>query len=336
MAVTRQAVLRVLADGAEHSGADLARSLGVTRAAVWKVIRACRDDGVAIEAVRGRGYRLAAPLDLLGTAPIRAGLKPAVADRLDALELHWSLASTSDHLLGLEPPVAPGRARVCLTEFQTGGRGRRGRRWVAAFGESLCLSLAWSFAASPTQLGTLGMVAGVGVWRALRAAGCTDAALKWPNDVVIGGRKLAGILIDVRGEAGGPLQAVVGVGVNHRLSPATRAGVAAARDPALQADSLSPADLHGCGVAIDRNALAACLIGELIDTLLTFDAQGFGALVDVWREADYLHGQPVTVHTDSGVLAGVARGIAADGRLQVTTDRGIMHVLTGDVSVRPA
>ncbi len=330
MSVTPQNLLRLLADGEVHSGTALAGRLGVTRAAVWKVMQQLAATGVEVRAARGKGYHLDDPLELLDANVIRTGLSPAVAAQLDALEVHWALPSTSDHLLA-GPRVAPGRMRVCLAEMQSGGRGRRGRTWFAVAGHGLCLSVAWRFASSPAQLSSLGLAAGVGVLRAVRRAGAAAALLKWPNDVVLDGRKLAGILVDVQGEAGGPMQVVVGVGLNYRAAATTTAGVAAA-------GGLPPASLceaAGPQVAA-RNAVAALLVEALHGVLGEFGRDGFSALAAEWRAADYLGGRAVTVLADDMRYSGTVRGIAADGRLQLATDNGILHLLSGDVSVRPA
>ncbi len=330
MPVTPQNLLRLLADGEVHSGTALATGLGVTRSAVWKVMHQLEALGIEVRAAKGKGYHLDAPLELLDRAAIAAALPAAVTARLDALEVHWALPSTSDHLLKGER-VAPGRLRACLAEVQSGGRGRRGRPWFAVPGRGLCLSVSWCFRSSPAQLSSLGLAAGVGVLRAVQRAGARAARLKWPNDIVVAGRKLAGILIDVQGEAGGPLHVVIGVGLNYRAAAATTAGVATA-------GGLPPAALVDAadGEAVARNMVAALLVEELCAVLEEFTAHGFGRLAEVWREADYLRGRPVTVVADDAHYQGVVHGIAADGRLQLATDSGIMHLLSGDVSVRPA
>lgn len=328
MSLTQEQLLRRLADGRVHSGTKLAAGFGVTRAAVWKCIQQLQELGVEIHAGAGRGYQLAQPLELLSAAAIQAAVPEALRGNCESFEVLWSIRSTNDRLLDL-PVVEPGRSRVCLAEFQSGGRGRRGRKWFAPAGAGLCLSVSWSFRSSPPQLACLGLVAGVGVLRAMRAAGATGAQLKWPNDLVVEGRKLAGILIDVRGEAGGPLQAVVGVGLNYDLPDAAIADIVAA-------GGLRPAAFSESGGRAGRNALAAALVTELHSVMNEFAASGFVALADEWRAADYLQGKSVEVATDSEALAGTVRGIAADGRLQLQTAAGIIHLSTGDVSVRLA
>ena len=328
MSLTPEKLLRLLADGQVHSGTALAKELGVTRAAVWKCMQQLEALGVAVAADAGKGYQLDRPLELLDADKIRAALPESCALGGSEIDVLWSTASTNDHLLQL-PAVEPGQSRACLAEFQTAGRGRRGRAWLAPAGSGLCLSLAWGFRSSPPQLACLGLVAGVAVLRAARAAGATGAELKWPNDVLVDGRKLAGILIDVKGEAGGPLQVVAGVGLNIDLPHRVGAEIVAE-------GGLAPASLREAGAEAGRNAVAAMLIAELHGALHEFTTNGFSALGADWRAADYLQGREVTICVDGDSVAGVVRGIAADGRLQLETGSGIEHFTTGDVSVRLA
>ena len=329
MAGTVEKLLRRLADGHEHSGPQLAADLGVTRAAVWKTVQQLADLGLEVQAERGKGYRLPAALEFLGADLLEGQLEGCTRDSLESLEVFWSLDSTSDYLLR-EPAVRPGFSRACFAEFQTGGRGRRGRRWYAPIGHGICVSLSWSFASSPANLSCLGLAAGVGVLRAAQRAGAREAQLKWPNDVVLDGKKLAGILIDVQGEAGGPLRVVVGVGLNYKFT-------AAAASQIVAAGGLSPvaiADAAGDELW-SRSKTAATLVDELHGVLVEFSGRGFSGLAADWRAADYLAGRRVVVTADTGELAGIVRGIGADGRLQLETEGGIQHIVNGDVSVRP-
>ncbi len=329
MQATQQNLLRLLADAELHSGTKLAAELGLTRAAVWKTMQQLEALGVEVQAVKGKGYRLAQPAELLDEQAIRSAMPPAASQRVAQLEVLWQTESTSDHLLAADA-VPPGQCRVCVAEFQTGGRGRRGRPWFAAAGSGICLSLSWSFNTSPQPLSCLGLAAGVGVLRAVHAAGAAEAQLKWPNDVMLNDAKLAGILLDVQGEAGGPMRVVVGVGLNYRLPGAAVRQVVAA-------GGVRPASLlDAATVNLSRNAMVAKLIAELQQVMLDFAARGFSYFADDWRAADYLRGKRVRVLTDAGETAGRVRGIAADGRLQVETGAGIEHLANGDVSIRSA
>ena len=152
-------LLKLLADGRQHSGRDLAAALGITRAAIWKQVQLLRERGIAVAAQAGQGYSLALPLELLERDGIFAALPPDLRPVIDDLQVLWVAESTSDLLLQ-GGRTEPGRARICLAEYQTGGRGRRGRQWFAAVGSGVCISVGWCFPAAPASLSCLGLAAG--------------------------------------------------------------------------------------------------------------------------------------------------------------------------------
>ena len=242
------------------------------------------------------------------------------------LEVHEELASTSDRLLAVTDLPA-GRFDACLAEFQSAGRGRRGRRWLAPFASGLCLSVNWNFRDAPAALSALSLAIGVAILRALRGQAIHGLALKWPNDIVHGRRKLGGILIDMRGEAAGPAYVVVGCGINVRLPPGLRAE--------LQAEGIEAA---GLSELLDsppgRSALAASIVNEISLALEEFGARGLPAFLDEWRDADDLIDQPVRVQQGAETLEGLARGIDADGALLVDAGGARRRILSGEVSVR--
>ena len=322
----RGELLRLLADGELHSGEELAAALSISRAAVWKQLQRLGDWGIALEARAGSGYRLAAALDLLDAAQIRSLLPQGSRERLRNLEVHETLDSTNDRLL-TAGNLPPGRFDACLAEFQTAGRGRRGRRWVAPFASGLCLSVNWSYRDAPATQGALSLAAGVAVLRALRRLGFPDLSLKWPNDIVHRDGKLGGILVDLRGEAAGPAYFVVGVGINVRLPKKAR--------DTLRAEGVKAIDLASLGTEAVRNLAASALIGELAFALEEFGARGMTAFADEWESADALIGRPVRVLQDGQALDGLARGVDSDGALLIDVDGGRRRILSGEVSVRP-
>ena len=322
----RGALLRLLADGELHSGEDLAAHLAISRAAVWKQLQSLGDWGIDLQATPGRGYRLGEPLDLLDAGAIRDALPQWAAGRLRNLEVHEELSSTSDHLLAVAAlPV--GQFDACLAEYQSAGRGRRGRRWLAPFASGLCLSVNWSFGDAAAALGALSLAVGVAILRALRRLNIHGLALKWPNDIVHGRRKLGGILIDMRGEAAGPAYVVVGCGINVRLPQGLRAE--------LQAEGVEAAGLAELlDSPLSRNALAASLVNEIALALEEFAARGLAAFMDEWRSADDLIDQPVRVLQGTETVEGLARGIDGDGALLVDVDGARRRILSGEVTVR--
>jgi BirA family biotin operon repressor/biotin-[acetyl-CoA-carboxylase] ligase len=323
-----QRLYRLLSDREFHSGSVLAAHCGVSRSAVWKAIATLRALGVVVHAVANRGYRLPAASALIEAERITALLPSAAAARLRSGHSCWSTGSTNADLL--QRAVVPtGQFDFLTAEYQSAGRGRRTRRWFAPPGGALCLSLNWSFATLPPDIGALSLAIGVCALRALRALGVTGAALKWPNDLVVGTGKLGGILIELRAEAGGPALVVIGIGMNVALGPALLEQVLATGTRAV--------DLSGLGVpACDRNHLAAALISACIAGLEEFERAGFRPFVAEWRAADALAGQPVAVSADAGTVIGHARGIDAAGALCVQTREGLRRFVSGDVSVRAA
>jgi len=327
-------IFTALADGGLHSGEALADAAGVTRSAVWKAIGQLRERGLDIEAQPHRGYQLARRTAALDAALISAGLVKEIA-ALVAIETCWETASTNADLLA-RSPLAPGRFAVLLAENQTAGRGRRGRAWRAALGDSLCLSIATSFEPLPRDLPALTLAIGVCVRDALEACGAEGLGLKWPNDLVLAAaaeepalRKLGGILVELRAEAGGPGYVVVGIGLNLRLSSELRGAIA---ESGTQAEGLETLGLE----AAARNRLASVLIEQCVLGLRRFAAQGFAPFVADWRAADVLKGRAVRVCDASGERCGIARGIDARGALQLELEDGRCEsIIGGEVSVRP-
>ena len=319
-------LLQLLADGALHSGEELAARLGVSRAAVWKRLQQLEEWGIAVEALTGRGYRLEAPVDLLDADDICSRLPQDARGRLRRLEVHEALDSTSDRLLAVDD-LPSGQFDACLAEFQSAGRGRRGRRWVAPFASGLCLSIGWNYRDAPAALSALSLAAGVAVLRALGRLGIAGLALKWPNDVVRGDSKLGGILIDLRGEAAGPAYVVVGVGINVRLPASAR--------KRLAEEGVDAVDLAALGPPPARNAIAAALVAELSNALGEYGARGLAAFAEEWQDADALAGRTIAVLHGGQTLHGRARGVDSDGALLLEVDGAPRRIVSGEVSVRP-
>jgi len=321
----REALVRLMADGALHSGPQLARALSCSRAAVWKSLQALPDWGLQVESVAARGYQLSCPLDLLDPDTIVAGLPAQAAAQLNDLQVAWTADSTNLRLVETAPP-APGKALAMLAEFQTGGRGRRGRRWQSPLGSGVCLSLSWQFSYPPPGLSALGPAVGVMLRREL-ADYSADARLKWPNDIVTAGGKLAGLLIDVQGESDGPVHVVIGVGVNVSRTPVL---------PAEETSALPPVCLADGGQLPARNVLAAGLIDALLSGLPKFAVEGFASFADEWQRWDAFQGQTVWVSVGETRHAGIARGISPEGALLLEIDGQLEQLYSGDVSLRAA
>lgn len=342
-------IIRLLADGKPCSGETIAAAVGISRAAVWKILHQLDAElGLGIESVRGQGYRLPEPIELLSSDAIQTQLDAESRQRISVLEILDQVDSTNAYLL--EPSrrtalVAKSSARdfgtglaanageicadageICLAERQSAGRGRLGRRWVSPFGRNIYLSILWRYPLAPAQLGGLSLACGVAVAQALDQLGVEGVGLKWPNDVHWQRRKLAGLLLEVAGEAQGPSLVVVGVGLNLRL----RAEEAAAIDQPW-------VDLcEVCGErALGRNALAAALIERLTATLSRYTDAGLTPFLDEWRRLDAYQGEPVSLLNGQQRIQGRYDGIDAQGNLLLETDAGRRTFAAGEVSLRP-
>lgn len=217
------------------------------------------------------------------------------------------------------------RPRALLAERQRAGRGRRGRSWVSAPGHSLCLSLRWPAALPLAAQGPLPLVAGLSCAEALRGLGAA-VQVKWPNDLVCGAGKLGGILVEARGDTASSV-AVIGIGLNLRLPPGLEDVLDAEAQPPAALATLVP-------VLPGRNAIAAALLGHLLERLEQFAARGWPPMQASWDALDALAGRRVRVRDAVGERIGDVLGLAADGALRVRFDHGEATLHSGDVSVR--
>lgn len=325
--MTPLTLLQQLADGNIHSGQDLARRFGVSRAAVWKHVAKLATWGLDVESIPGHGYRLSRPVDLIDGDLLEARCRAACAAPIERIDVFTELGSTNAYLAG-RPAAAAGRLSACVAEFQTAGRGRRGRRWQAPFGAALCLSVGWQFAETVPDLSALTLAAGVVVRRALHRLYRVDAALKWPNDLVWDDRKLGGILVELAAEAQGACRVIVGVGINVSMPVDLLAKISDWERGAADLSQAAP------GVRPQRTGLAAELIEGMAGLLADYASTGFAPYRDEWHAADYLAGRPVRVA--GGGTDGIARGIDADGALRLETADGVLRrIISGDTSIRP-
>lgn len=315
-------LLAQLRDGAAHSGEALATHFGISRAAVWERIQRLREMGADIFATSGKGYQLAHPFEFLSAEAISDRLGPAARAVLQAPTVVGITDSTNQRLL----EAIPSRnihGEAWLAEFQTAGRGRRGDRWRAPPGAAVCLSLGWRFEAPPRDLGALSLVVGIAIARGLQQVGAQGVKLKWPNDLLLGGRKLAGILIEMRSELGGPCTVAIGAGIN----------VAVGAEVKAQIDQPVASLADACAPMPSRNAVAAAVLESLAVTLEEFRRAGFAGFAGAWRELDALAGREVTLGLPDRTVRGLARGVDANGLLQIETDGRLEAFIAGHVRV---
>ncbi len=317
-------LIRRLADGAFHSGEALGAELGVSRAAIWKRLSKLQELGLELQAVHGRGYRLAAPLELLDAECIKSSLSAEASQLLALFEVHSRLDSTNSYL-NLLAAEGAASGSVCLSEYQSGGRGRRGRRWVSPFGGNLYLSLLWRFDQGPAALGPLSLVVACALSAALESQGIDGLSLKWPNDLLLEGKKLAGILLEVSGEVDGPSQVVIGVGINYAMPESASSSI----DQAW-------ADLHRYAPALGRNRLAALIIEQLLVVISRFEHEGFAPFRERWSALDHYRDREVTLHYAERRIDGIARGVDESGLLLLEQAEGLRRYSSGEVSLRAA
>ena len=321
----RKTLLAILADGRFHSGADLARALGVSRTAVWNMMHELKELGLEWNAVSGKGYSLLRPLELLDRQAILKGLSDAAKSSLANLEIHGELDSTNSRLMGLAVNgYAPGGS-VCLAEFQTAGRGRIGRGWVSPFGSNICLSLLWWFDDHSSYAG-LSLAVGVCIIRALRDAGVEGVGLKWPNDILWQGRKLGGILLEATGEAHGRCAVVIGIGLNLHIP----AGTASAIDqPWVDLGQITG------GIHLSRNGLIARLLNGLLELVSEYPRQGLQAYIEEWRQWHCMAGRRSVLTIGEKPIHGVVAGVSDEGLLLLECeDGGMRRFASGDLRLR--
>lgn len=324
--LTPQNLLKILADGKYHSGADLGRFLGVSRAAVWKVIQKIETSfGLTIFAVKGKGYRLQQPLELLDKNIIAERLSDKTSSQLSQFDILFDIDSTNQYL-NIKSLTGAASAYLVLAEQQTKGQGRRGRHWVSPFGANLYLSLLWRFQAGPAQLGCLGLVIAVAIVRVLHQLGIRDAGVKWPNDIYWNNRKLAGILLEMRGESSGPSAVIIGVGVNIAIPHHDTESSDRIDQPWVDLESI-------LNTKVERNHFASLVINEIFNVLNVFPMQQ-KSLLDEWNDMDILKGEDVDVHFSDKVIKGKALGINSDGALRIQHNGNEIICHSGEVSIR--
>ena len=319
-------LLSVLADSRFHSGTALAQLLGISRSAIWKQLQALTEFGLEVNAVSGKGYRLEQPLQLLDQQAIEAHLTPAARSVLQQIEIHDVIGSTNTYLLDIAQKNQVS-GRVCLAEYQTAGKGRRGRTWVSPFGHNIYLSILWCYQDGPAAIAGLSLAVGVAVVRALQQMGVKDVGLKWPNDIYWQGRKLAGILIEVSGESSGPCHAVIGLGMNLYL-PKQAAEVIEQAWVDLQ-------QILGGQVMLYRNQWVAALLNQMLPVIADFENQSLPKYLQEWRSFDCMLGKQVTIFIGRQGFEGEVKGIDDQGLLLLRDEAGDVRAFaSGEVSFR--
>ncbi|WP_282370226.1 bifunctional biotin--[acetyl-CoA-carboxylase] ligase/biotin operon repressor BirA [Pseudomonas sp. PS02290] len=311
-------LLKLLGDGAFHSGEDLGLALGVSRSAVWKKLQQAQAElGIEIYKVRGRGYRLASPLSLLDSE--------VLIDEHERLGwtccIHETIDSTNAEAMRMASSGAALPALV-LAEQQTAGRGRRGRQWVSPFAENLYYSLALRMDGGTRRLDGLSLVVGLAVVDTLRELGIHRAGLKWPNDILVGRKKLAGVLLEVTGDLANVCHVVIGIGININMRDSVDV------DQAWTSVALELGDIQ------DRNKVACALSRNLSGYLAGHQERGFAAYRKAWEDKHLWQGLAVALTAGANTTQGVVKGIGDDGALRLEVDGREEHFSGGEVTLR--
>lgn len=308
-------LLKLLQDGRFHSGEALGAALGVSRSAIWKQLQSLQEElGLALHTVRGRGYRLESPLRLLDENALQSPWPCNVLATVDSTnaEVLRRLA------LGHQPPF------LVIAEQQTAGRGRRGRTWISPFGENLYYTLALQVSGGMRQLEGLSLVVGLALLHALRASGVADVGLKWPNDLLVNGRKIAGILLELSGDPADICHVVIGVGINVNMLANGRVAID-------QPWTSMRAELGG---VVDRSELVCRINDQLMSYLDTHRQSGFVVLLEEWQDNHLWQGKAVTLMTGADPIEGVVLGVDPSGAIRLKVAGVEQHFSGGELSLR--
>lgn len=311
-------LLKLLADGAFHSGQVLGESLGVSRSAVWKQLQQLESDlGIEVHKVRGRGYRLATPIVLLDPAAIvESGMPGDWSVRTyDSID---STNAEASRLIALGAPMP----LLVVAEQQTAGRGRRGRKWVSPFAENLYYSLVLRIDGGMRQLEGLSLLVGLAVMNVLRDMGVQGAGLKWPNDVLVGRQKIAGILLELIGDPADVCHVIIGIGVNVNMRAST------------EVDQLWTSVRLQTGTPADRNTIAARISAQLEAFLAVHRQEGFLAFQKEWERGHLWQGAAVKLLSGIETVEGVVLGVDSLGALRLEVNGFEKSFSGGELSLR--
>ena len=308
-------LIALLANGEFHSGEQLGETLGMSRAAINKHIQTLRDWGVDVFTVPGKGYSLPEPIQLLNAEQILGQLDGGSVTVLPVID------STNQHLLDRIGELKSGDA--CVAEYQQAGRGRRGRKWFSPFGANLYLSMFWRLEQGPAA--AIGLSLGIVMAEVLRKLGADKVRVKWPNDLYLQDRKLAGILVELTGKTGDAAQIVIGAGINMAMRRVEESVV-----------NQGWITLQEAGINLDRNTLAAMLIRELRAALELFEQEGLAPYLSRWEKLDNFINRPVKLIIGDKEIFGISRGIDKQGALLLEQDGIIKPWMGGEISLRSA
>lgn len=313
-------LIDILSDAQIHSGEQLGDKLGMSRAAINKHIKTLRSWGLNIETVTSKGYKLPYQINLLHKDRIKQyvnGVNIIVEPVID---------STNQYMLERIPSLTSGD--TCLAEYQSAGRGRRGRQWISPFGCNLYLSMYWKLDQGPAAAVGLSLVVGIVIAETLNKISKEKVKVKWPNDLYMNDKKLAGILVELTGKTGDAAHIIIGIGINIGMNKTNIENTTAiTQEWASLRDEVED---------IERNELSANIIQALKDSLILFEKEGLKPFLDRWFKLDNFLNRKVKLLIGNDIISGVERGINEQGALLLQKDNGdIIPYIGGEISLRP-
>ncbi len=323
-----EALLSLLSDGAFYSGESLGQCLGVSRAAVWKRLEELKNIGVEVERVRGKGYRLVDGRPLLSSQKIRSRLSKEILENIDELHVEYSIDSTNRFLSRrVNENTSKPLIALCVAESQSAGQGRRGRQWQSPFGRNIYFSMAWPFSGGAASLSGLSLAVGVALVDALSCYDVSNAKLKWPNDILVENKKLAGVLIEIAGDAMGECHAIIGIGLNVAMPKSEMQSVDQPWTDLVSSLGVEP--------NVDRNVLVSSLIASLFPVLQKFEQHGFKPFQAEWLALNAHANKAIQLVSGKNVVEGVMCGVSSDGGVEIALADGKKQVFVGgEISLR--
>ena len=319
-------VLNILSDGKFHSGEAIAKHFKVSRVSIWQAIAEAEKLGVEIFSVRGKGYSLSHPVQFIDEAKV----KKAIGEMASWFNIKvFDVLDSTNNFLMQEAPKGYPHASCVVANIQTSGKGRRGRQWQSSLGENLTFSFLWRFTKGAAALSGLSLAVGTSLIRSLKKINVNQALLKWPNDILVnddgGYKKLAGILIELQGDMDGQSTAIIGVGINLKLSKKQLVRI---NQPAIGINQCIDNE-------VDTNEFLGIIIKDLTEVLAKFESNNFEYFKDEWQSYDAFQDQSISISLgDGGIISGKEHGVNNMGALEVITEDGIKTFSSGEVSIR--
>lgn len=313
-------LIDILADAQVHSGEQLGEQLGMTRSAINKHIKTLRSWGLNIETIAGKGYKLPYQINLLS--------KEAIKKQVDGVNIIVEPVIDSTNQYMLERINSLKSGDTCLAEYQSAGRGRRGRQWISPFGCNLYLSMYWKLDQGPAAAVGLSLVVGIVIAEALNKISQDKVKVKWPNDLYMNDKKLAGILVELTGKTGDAAHIIIGIGINIGMN----------KNNIEDANTITQewSSLRDEVENIERNELSANIIKSLRKSLVIFEREGLKPFLERWFKLDNFLNRPVKLLIGNDIVTGVERGINDQGALLLQKDNDeIIPYIGGEISLRP-